>query len=158
MNHIIQDYYPLFEYYQALRTQLLDLISDDDLAFRVAGNPTLGALCREIGDVQQAYVRSFRDFTIDFAQSEHSPEIENSVVMLAAWLADLDGQLRTVIEALSAEDCNDMKIDRGGWEVSPQVQLEIYKEALLIFYGKVSVYLRAMGKTLPEQWQEWIVG
>jgi IS605 OrfB family transposase len=31
-----------------------------------------------------------------------------------------------------------------------------YKEALLIFYGKVSMYLKAIGKILPEQWQEWI--
>jgi hypothetical protein len=34
--------------------------------------------------------------------------------------------------------------------------LEIYKEALLIFYGKTSVYLKATGKELPEQWLAWI--
>jgi hypothetical protein len=27
---------------------------------------------------------------------------------------------------------------------------------LLIFYGKASVYLKALDKTLPEQWQAWI--
>jgi hypothetical protein len=32
----------------------------------------------------------------------------------------------------------------------------IYREALLIFYGKASIYLKALGKTLPEQWQAWI--
>ncbi|MFP4346453.1 MAG: hypothetical protein ACLFU8_17340 [Anaerolineales bacterium] len=38
----------------------------------------------------------------------------------------------------------------------PHVQLEIYKEALLIFYGKVSVYLKALGKVPSEHWQAWI--
>jgi hypothetical protein len=36
------------------------------------------------------------------------------------------------------------------------IQLHIYREALLSFYGKASVYLKALGKTLPEQWQSWI--
>ncbi|MCO6449944.1 MAG: hypothetical protein J5I90_04055 [Caldilineales bacterium] len=156
MNVILRDYYPLFEYYQALRTQLMELLADSDLAFRLDGNPSLGALCREIGDVQQAYARSFQSFTIEFGRSDQSPEIENSVSGLQDWYAEMDRRLRTNIEALSDEDCHDRKIDRGGWEVSPQMQLEIYKEALLIFYGKVSVYLKTMGKTLPEQWADWI--
>ena len=49
------------------------------------------------------------------------------------------------------------KIDRGGgFIISPAIQLEIYKEALLIFYGKADVYLKAMGKPRPEQWTVWI--
>jgi hypothetical protein len=36
-------------------------------------------------------------------------------------------------------------IDRGGdFKLSPQGQLDAYKEALLIFYGKVDVYLKAL--------------
>lgn len=38
----------------------------------------------------------------------------------------------------------------------PTFQLEVYKEALLIFYGKASVYLKAMGKPRPPQWRERI--
>lgn len=40
--------------------------------------------------------------------------------------------------------------------LSPAIQSEIYKEALLIFYGKVDVYLKAMGKPRPEQWAIWM--
>jgi len=48
-------------------------------------------------------------------------------------------------------------IDRGGdFKLPPRIQLEVYKEALLIFYGKTDVYLKAMGKALPTQWREWI--
>jgi len=45
---------------------------------------------------------------------------------------------------------------RGDFKLRPAIQLSIYNEALLIFYGKASVYLKAMGKTLPEQWEDWI--
>ena len=38
----------------------------------------------------------------------------------------------------------------------PAQELDIYREALLIFYGKVSIYLRLMGRELPRHWQEWI--
>ena len=43
-----------------------------------------------------------------------------------------------------------------GFAPLPRVQMDLYKEALLIFYSKVSVYLRALGKTPPEQWRKWI--
>lgn len=50
MNSIMQNDYPVFRLYQALRTQLMGLLSDDDLAFSPGGdNPTLGELCREMG-------------------------------------------------------------------------------------------------------------
>ena len=48
-------------------------------------------------------------------------------------------------------------IDRGhNFLLRPNIQLEVYKEALHIFYGKTSVYLKAMGKERPQQWQDWI--
>jgi hypothetical protein len=47
--------------YQALRNQMLDVLTDDDLTTAFGGaTPTLGALCREIGEVEHAYVESFR--------------------------------------------------------------------------------------------------
>ena len=33
---------------------------------------------------------------------------------------------------------------------------ELCREALLVFYGKASVYLKAMGKERPEQMRDWI--
>jgi hypothetical protein len=58
---------------------------------------------------------------------------------------------------LSEEDIQGRQVDRGGsFKIKPPIQLNIYQEALLIFYGKASVYLKAMGKTLPEQWKDWI--
>ena len=158
MNSIIKEYYPIFQMYQALRDQLMDIVGDDDLSFRPAGeNPTLGALCREIGEVEQSYIESFKSFKLDFSCRNEEAGLETSVKKLAAWFKQLDDALKAVVEALSEGDIAGRMIDRGGdFKLPPQIQLNVYQEALLIFYGKSSVYLKAMGKPLPKQWQEWI--
>lgn len=158
MNSIMSEYYPTFQMYQALRDQLMTLLTDEDLRYRLGGaNPTLGALCREIGEVEVAYIESFKTFKQNFTYRNTEPGLEESVTALATWFAELDQELKAVIQGHSEEDITSRTIDRGAdFRPSPFIQLEIYKEALLIFYGKVSVYLKAMGKTLPEQWQEWI--
>lgn len=46
---------------QELRRQLLGVLTDADLGFRPAeGCLMLGELCREIGEVERAYIESFR--------------------------------------------------------------------------------------------------
>jgi hypothetical protein len=35
-------------------------------------------------------------------------------------------------------------------------ELQLYREALLMFYAKAGVYLRALGKTLPDIWIDWM--
>ena len=157
MNSLITDYYPTFCMYQALRGQLLELLSDDDLRFTPGGeNPPLGALCVEIGEVQHAYNQSFMDWRMDLSYRNPEPGLAESVSQLAAWYRVLDAELEAVISHLSEEDIKTRPIDRGDWSTTPLIQLEVYKEALLIFYGKVSVYLKAMGKPRPKQWREWI--
>lgn len=157
MNSIMADYYPTFRLYQALRVQLLELLSDEDLRFTPGGeNPPLGALCVEIGEVQQAYSRSFMDWRMDLSYRNLEPGLAEGVSQLAAWYRILDAELEAVISHLSEEDIKTRQIDRGGWSTTPLIQLEVYKEALLIFYGKASVYLKAMGKPRPPQWQAWI--
>jgi hypothetical protein len=158
MNSIMTDYYPLFELYQALRHQLMALLDDDDLRFRPdERNPTLGALCREMGEVQVAYIQSFKTFKLDFSYRHDEPGLQDSVQRLAAWFEELDQELKDVVVGLSEEELNNRVIDRGpNFTLLPRIQLEVYKEALLIFYGKVSVYLKMLAKPLPEQWQQWI--
>jgi uncharacterized damage-inducible protein DinB len=144
--------------YQSLRQQLMEIITDDDLAFQPGGeNPTLGALCREMGEVQQAYIDSFKTFTQDFAYRNQDPGLDSNVERLTDWFNALDRELKETIAGLSEDDLQQRQIDRGhGFTLPPRIQLHIYQEALLIFYGKVSVYLKAMEKALPKQWAEWI--
>jgi uncharacterized damage-inducible protein DinB len=157
MNSIMREYYPVFQMYQELRDQMMATLTDDDLAFRPGGeNPTLGALCREIGEVERAYIESFKTFTLDFSYPNAEAGLESSVARLSAWYAALDRELRAVVEGLSEDDIQSRVIDRGSFTLPPRFQLDVYKEALLIFYGKSIVYLRAMGKPVPEQWRDWL--
>jgi uncharacterized damage-inducible protein DinB len=158
MNSIMTNYFPTFEMYQAIRNQLMEALTDNDLSYTPGGaNPALGVLCREIGEVEHAYIDSFRTFALDFSYSNTTPGLENSVTQLVAWYADLDAELKAAISGLSEEDINGRLVDRGGdFKLLPQIQLNIYQEALLIFYGKAIVYLRAMGKTPPQQMRDWL--
>jgi hypothetical protein len=47
-------------------------------------------------------------------------------------------------------------IDRGGYAMPVDLQLDVYLQALLIFFGKATIYLKAMNKKVPEQIQEYI--
>lgn len=157
MNSVMTAYYPVFEMYQSLRAQLLETITDEDLGYRpVERTLTLGELCREIGEVEYAYIQSFKTFTIDFSYKNPDLQLERSVAALQAWYADLDQELKDVIAGLSEDDVQNRVVDRGSdFKLPVRFNLNVYQEALLIFYGKTSVYLRALDK-LPSQWQEWI--
>ena len=100
-----------------------------------------------------------KTFGQDFRYRNADPRLESSVAALSSWYAELDRELRAAIESLSEDDIANRTMDRRDFpDFKPlvRVQLDIYREALLIFATKVSVYLRAMGKGLPQQWQEWI--
>jgi uncharacterized damage-inducible protein DinB len=158
MNSNVSEQYSLFESYQALRNQLMDILSDSDLSYSPGdNNPSLGELCREIGEIETSYIQSFRNFKQDFNYRNDELGLTSSVSSLRQWFKELDSELKSTIIELSDEDLSSRLIDRGhDFQVSPRIQLEIYKEALLIFYGKSNVYLKAMGKELPQQWQDWI--
>ena len=158
MNSLMQTYWPTFELYQAMRGQIMGVLSDEDLSYTPGGaNLTLGELCREIGEVQQAYLASFQTFALDFSYHHPMPELADSVSTLTAWYAELDQQLKAVIEAFTDEQLETQTVRRGpSWTLPIRVQLMIYQEALLIFYGKASVYLKALNKPLPEQVRDWI--
>lgn len=154
----MSDQYPTLKLYQSLRDQLMAVLSDEDLKFTPGGeNPTLGALCREIGEVQQSYIDSLKNLEQDFSYRYDDSNIENRVSLLTAWFETLDSELKSTLESLSDEQLESQVIDRGGgFKLPISLQIDIYKEALLIFYGKVVVYLKAMGKERPKQWQEWL--
>jgi len=148
--------------YQDLRDQVMAVLSEADLARDLGGGTqTLGALCREIGEVEHAYIDSFRTFRRDFSYRHPDPAIERDRDALIVWFHRLDTDLLAALDALSDGDVRDRHMagadfDPGAFSPSPAVQLDIYREALLIFYAKVSVYLRAFGIPLPGNWASWI--
>ena len=61
--------------------------------------------------------------------------------------------MQAAIAAFSDEDVN-KQIDRGGDAVSVEFQLDVYLQAVLIFLGKATIYLKAMNKAVPQSFQE----
>jgi hypothetical protein len=87
------------------------------------------------------------------------PRLETSVNALSSWYATLDDELKTAIQGLSEDEVPRRTIDRAdfpGFTPMLRLQLDIYREVLLIFYSRVDVYLRALRKTPTEQWRKWI--
>lgn len=155
MNSLVTRFSDVLHMTHALRSQMLDLLTDADLAYALPHNLTLGALCCEIGEVETAYTQSFKTYKLDFSYRYADKSIEGSVAQLKAWFAKLDAELDETLAALSEEDLQ-KPVDRGGWKPSAEVNFHTYREALLIFYGKADMYLKALQKPLPEQWQAWI--
>jgi hypothetical protein len=138
-----------------LRDQLMGMISDQDLAYKLPGsNPTLGELCEEMGHIQQVYIQSFKTFKQDWGYRDSQVEATNSVASLSAWYQKLDAELVEALSGLSEDDVHNKQIDRGHrFTPSPYVQFLIYHEALLIFYAKASAYLKALEKPYPDEWK-----
>ena len=156
MTRFMQEQREVLHATQELRRQFLEVLSDADLGFRPApGCLPLGELCREIGEVQQAYIESFRTFRLDLSYRRQA-EVSQSVETLAAWYARLDAELEAVLEGLEEADLA-RNVERGhGFAPPVPVQFHIYREALLIFYAKAHVYLKALGKRVTGSWQWWI--
>jgi len=156
MNRYMQGKWPWIEGTHTMRSQILDTLSDADLPFSPGGqNMTLGALCRQMGEIEHSYVQSLKTFKQDWSYRNMEADSESSVARLKAWFQTLDDELKTTVSAFSDEDL--MKsVDRSGFTMPVELQLDVYLQALLIFFGKATIYLKAMNKPLPPQIQEYI--
>ena len=157
MNHIIEEEFPLQET-QSLRYDLLNVLTDADLAFRLPGdNLTLGELCQEIGNIEHSYIQSFITLEQDWSYRNADPKPTTSVADLKIWYRTLDEAFETVLRGFSDDDLHSTEIHRGkGIRVSAQTQFEIYREATMMFYAKASVYLKGLQKSVSDQWEAWI--
>lgn len=157
MNSLVESEFPLQEA-QSERYDLMRALTDGDLGYKLPGdNPTLGELCREIGEIERNYIESFKTFKYTPSYRNTEPGLTTSVARLTAWYKTLDQDFETVMRAFSEVDLHHKQIDRGqGFTPSLYVQFEIYREALLMFYAKASVYLKALQKTVNDQWHAGI--
>ena len=154
MNAEVKRFWDLNRMYTARRDELMELLGDADLDYTPGGgNPSLGQLCAELGQTQAAYVRSFETFKIDFASDGEA--MPATVAGLKDWYARLDEELEAALRGISDEDAATRQVDRGDFQVPVSINLDLLREALLIFCGKVSVYIKAMNKPLPPVWEMW---
>jgi len=156
MNRLMQEKWSWIEGIHGMRTQLLDILNDTDLSFSPGGqNMTLGELLREIGEIEYSYTQSLKTFKQDWSYRNTEPGLQSHIAQLKAWYQVLDDEMKATISALSDEDFT-KTIDRGGFALPVELQLDGYLQALLIFFGKATIYLKAMNRPLPKQIEEWI--
>jgi len=156
MNRYMQEKWPWIEGTHGMRTQLLDTLSDADLAFSPGGqNMSLGALCRQSGEIEYSYTQSLKTFQQDWSYRNTDAGLESSIARLKAWFQTLDDEMKATVAALSDEDLK-KTVDRGGYAMPVDLQLDVYLQALLIFFGKVTIYLKAMNRPSSQQIEEYI--
>ena len=144
-----------------MRPSLLESLVDDDLGLRLGRKTlTLGELCREIGEIEYSNTESLKSFRLEFSYSHPDRRVTTNVATLAGWYSQLDQDLESAIADLTEDDIANRRISRDldgdGFAPPPAKQLDLYREALLIFYAKASIYLRKLEKPFPDRWPDWI--
>ena len=138
------------------RNELLAALTDADLAFSPGGaSRTLGELCVSLGETQHSYAESYRTFEASFAYRYPDRTIARDLARLRTWHGELDAELDAALTSLSAADAG-RTIARDGERIPLAAHLLVFQEALLIFYGKVFVYLKTRGAKMPSKWGAWI--
>jgi hypothetical protein len=120
----MEDYFEVFELYQALRGQLMSVLADEDLLFRPFPEMlTMGQLCYEIGQTEESYIESFKTFEQNW-EHESDPLVQpESLAALQEWYEELDGELKAAVSALSDEQVKNGIIKRG-FDVRPNIQMD----------------------------------
>jgi len=144
--------------HHSMRDHVLTLVSDADLAYKLPGqNPTLGQLLVELGNIQGVYTHSFETLTLDWSHRRLPPPTTITNASLRAWFEAQDDAMKTALDRFTDEELRIDSIDRGhGFIASPFVQHQIYREAVYIAYGKLSVYLKALERDAGPEWAAWV--
>ena len=155
MNRIKNEKWPWIEAAHGMRSQLLESLSDADLAFSPGGQAmTFGALCREMGKTEYAYMQSLKTLKQEWSYRHAEADVASQVDRLKTWFQMLDAEMQLALATFLAGD-GEKTIDRGG-PVTGEFQLDAYLQAVLIFLGKATIYLRVMNKALPPFFEEYI--
>jgi hypothetical protein len=65
--------------------------------------------------------------------------------------------MNAALSRFTSDELRVDRIDRGhGFVASPFVQHQVYREAVYIFYGKLSVYLKALETDPGAEWAAWV--
>ena len=63
--------------------------------------------------------------------------------------------MKTLVAEMSDDDLT-KTVDRGGFAMPVEMQLDVYLQALLIFFGKASIYCKALNIEMTPVFNEYI--
>lgn len=143
--------------FQPIRSEFLATLTDADMTYRLPGNNvSLGELLRETGEITQSYIQTYINGKQDFSWRYEDPTIINSIERLTIWLDHLDQDLIGTLSRLSDDDFQTRTFERGGMTISLRHLFDVYQDAMLIQFAKLSIYAKALEKALPPMWQRII--
>src|SRR5690242_14885509 len=94
-NKLMDEVFPMIEGTHGMRAGLLDVLTDADLPFTPGGQALpLGQLLVEFGEIEQAYVDSFKTLKQDFSYRNPQPGLALDLAAIRAWYHRLDHELR----------------------------------------------------------------
>ena len=82
MNSLVTGEFGILHQTQAIRNQLMDVLNDTDLAYRFPNCPSLGELCREMGETEQAYIESYKTFKLKFQYGGSDAALATNITRL----------------------------------------------------------------------------
>jgi hypothetical protein len=154
MNKILMQQANLIDLTHNLRVETLNAITDADLNTQLGGQSlSLRELILEQGTIQMAYIECFRSFELRF--NHPAPEGVQSLEDIKTWFAELDSSLIAALGALSDDELK-RGVPRGSHTLPAEIVFYTYRESVMIFAAKASVYLRALNHALPGQVKSWI--
>jgi hypothetical protein len=154
MNKLIAQKDNLIDLTHNLRSEVLNAIMDADLDTRLGGSTlSLRELILEQGTIQLAYIGCFQNFELRFDHA--APEGVQSLENIKTWFGELDSSLINALGALSDDDLK-RGVPRGQYTIPAEIVFYTYRESVMIFAAKASVYLLALNHALPGQIKSWI--
>lgn len=140
-----------------MRDAALSRLDDADLEFSPGGdNLTFGEFLKEFGDIQYSYLQSLKTLSHDWSYRNDEAGLSSSISGLRAWFKQLDAEMKEILKSLTQDDLQ-KQIDRGHGVIrTMEEQLDIYIQALMILFGKLVIYFKAMSKPLPESIEQYI--
>jgi hypothetical protein len=67
----------------------------------------------------------------------------------------MDEEMKALVEGFSDDDLK-KPVDRGGYPAPVDMQLDVYLQAQLIFFGKASIYCKSLGIEMTPTFKEYI--
>ena len=135
MNSEIQRFWEISRMYTPLRDSLMALLNDEQL--RITPGARQPHTWRPLPPNRWNRISLYpiiRNLQVRFQLSQqrlqHPQRRRQS---LKAWYQQLDKQLEAALQSISDEDVATKQVNRGGFKVPLPINLDLFREALLIF-------------------------
>ena len=159
MNKEISRQIENLKFCQDLAMDILKMLTDEQLDFKVGKNMgTLGEQFRHMARVRLQYSEAIETKKVEPTKETIDPSIAKSKEKLIELWEKINQQIPQILEKMSAEELENLKIDWKHWGVD-SMNIYSHLQALVdhenLHNGQIIVYIRTKGLKFPESWKAW---